>query len=485
MKEELHENEENKRTAWQRKGGKNMENIIMKNRPFKRILSVVLAVLMVITLMPLNGMTVQAADSSVTLTYFNQTTGGFSVTSNSEDGGWIEGGFTNPFKLPGSNNSMTISSNDERVITKVELKVGDYGGDFAPSYNQVRVSPGTGAWKVETGVPSQLNVTGINNTSLTITNGAPDYVSFEEIIIYYYYHNCSVGSVISGQAATCTSDGWNDNYKCSCGKIYGSTTISNPYANIDSWKSSEEGKIPKLDHHFVYSVNNNEIEAYCTHAAEGGCDYTENNKIALTLTAEDRVYSGRPYQGADVVDDISPVVGGTSVTKDSIQYYKRGEGTALGSAPADAGQYTAKVTLGGKTAAVDFTIQKASQAATVAMADYSLNGTVSTPTISGQKESPTVTYYYNTTNSNENGTKWENISVDTLTPGIYYMYATLSETDNYNAYTTPTTSFRVSSLPTSIQNGSFETPAIEKWYSIMPDTTSDIAWKTTASDHMI
>ena len=31
MKDELHENEENKRTAWQRKGGKNMENIIMKN----------------------------------------------------------------------------------------------------------------------------------------------------------------------------------------------------------------------------------------------------------------------------------------------------------------------------------------------------------------------------------------------------------------------------------------------------------------------
>lgn len=29
MKDELHENEENKRTAWQRKGGKNMENIII------------------------------------------------------------------------------------------------------------------------------------------------------------------------------------------------------------------------------------------------------------------------------------------------------------------------------------------------------------------------------------------------------------------------------------------------------------------------
>ena len=59
MKEELHENEENKRTAWQRKGGKNMENIIMKNRPFKRILSVVLAVVMVIILMMIVSLILQ------------------------------------------------------------------------------------------------------------------------------------------------------------------------------------------------------------------------------------------------------------------------------------------------------------------------------------------------------------------------------------------------------------------------------------------
>lgn len=481
MKEELHENEENKRTAWQRKGGKNMENIIMKNRPFKRILSVVLAVVMVITLMPLNGMTVQAADGSVTLNFDNPTDGVFSATSNSEYGGWSSG----TFRLPGNNKSMTISSNNGSVITKVELKVSAYGIHFS---SRGTVSSETNEWEYQDGKPYKLHVTDINNTSLTITNSTSGtdrgWVEFEEIIIYY--HNCSVGSIISGQAATCTSDGWKDYYQCSfCGKIYGSTTISNPYANIDSWKSSEEGKISKLGHDFVYSGNNNKIEAYCTHAAYGGCDYTENNKIALTLTAEDRDYSGSPYQGADVVDDISPVVGGTSVTKDSIQYYKRGVDTALGSAPADAGEYTAKVTVGGQEAAVDFTIEKVSQSATVAMADYSLIGTVSTPTISGQKESPTVTYYYNTADSNETGTKWENISVDTLTPGIYYMYATLSETDNYNAYTTPTTSFRVSSLPTSIQNGSFETPAIGSWYSIMSETTPSIAWKTTASDGKI
>ena len=39
--------------------------------------------------------------------------------------------------------------------------------------------------------------------------------------------------------------------------------------------------------------------------------------------------------------------------------------------------------------------------------------------------------------------------------------------------------------PTSIQNGSFEAPAITSWYSIMPDSNSEIAWKTTASDHKI
>ena len=369
MKEELHENEENKRTAWQRKGGKNMENIIMKNRPFKRILSVVLAVLMVITLMPLNGMTVQAADVSVTLTYGNQTSGGFSATSSSGYGGWQ----SESFMLPGNNKSMTISSNNGSVITKVELKVSDYGIHFS---SRATVSSRTNEWEYQDGKPYTLHVTDINNTSLTITNGTSGtdrgWVRFEEIKIYY--HNCSVVSKISGQAATCTSDGWKDYYQCSfCRKIYESPTISNPYANIDSWKMSAKGKISKLGHNFVYSVNNNNIEAYCTHAADGGCEYTEDNKIALTLTAEDRDYSGSPYQGADVVDNISPVVGDTSVTKDSIQYYKRGEDTALGSAPADAGEYTAKVTVGGQEAAVDFTIKKVSQSATVAMADYSLN----------------------------------------------------------------------------------------------------------------
>ena len=42
-----------------------------------------------------------------------------------------------------------------------------------------------------------------------------------------------------------------------------------------------------------------------------------------------------------------------------------------------------------------------------------------------------------------------------------------------------------STLPISIQNGSFESPVIRSWYSIMPETTNSIVWETTASDHKI
>ena len=242
-------------------------------------------------------------------------------------------------------------------------------------------------------------------------------------------------------------------------------------------------------HNWSYCVDGNIVYAWCAQTAGEECGYygTENshaNAVNLTLSASDTTYSNSAYDGASVENNITSITGTSAGT---ITYVGRGNTiySSQTTPPTNAGTYTASITIGGKTATADFTIEKASQSGTVSMADYNLKGTVSTPTISGQKERPTVTYYYNTTNSNENGTKWENISVNTLEPGTYYMYATLSETDNYNAYTTPTTSFKVSELPTSIQNGSFETPAIGSWYKIMPDTDSSIAWKTTASDHKI
>ena len=89
------------------------------------------------------------------------------------------------------------------------------------------------------------------------------------------------------------------------------------------------------------------------------------------------------------------------------------------------------------------TINKATQTATVNMENYDFGGNISTPTITGAQESPTVTYYYNTENSNEGGTEWKDMISTTLDKGTYYMYATLSATDNYAAYTTPTKRFIV------------------------------------------
>lgn len=61
----------------------------------------------------------------------------------------------------------------------------------------------------------------------------------------------------------------------------------------------------------------------------------------------------------------------------------------------------------------------------------------------------------------------------------------VSDLTNVNGATIHLYAVWRSTLPTSIQNGSFESPAIGSWYSIMSDSNSLIAWKTTASDHKI
>lgn len=63
--------------------------------------------------------------------------------------------------------------------------------------------------------------------------------------------------------------------------------------------------------------------------------------------------------------------------------------------------------------------------------------------------------------------------------------ASVGDFTNVNGATIDLYAVWEAQYPTSIQNGSFESPAIGSWYSILPDTNSAIAWKTTASDHKI
>ena len=97
------------------------------------------------------------------------------------------------------------------------------------------------------------------------------------------------------------------------------------------------------------------------------------------------------------------------------------------------------------TAAVSFTVNPADNTGTVSMSDYTyLEAT--DPSISGYKDNPEITYYYNTTNSNQGGTPWSLDAGRSLNAGTYYMYAKLAATDCYKAYTTDYVAFTVNPI---------------------------------------
>ena len=95
-------------------------------------------------------------------------------------------------------------------------------------------------------------------------------------------------------------------------------------------------------------------------------------------------------------------------------------------------------------------VDKAQQYGKVSMVFYIYGETPSTPSLTDRTGDGSVTYYYNTTNSNSGGTEWKNIQPDTLNAGTrYYMYAELGETENYDSFTTACKMFWVmKAIPT-------------------------------------
>lgn len=206
-------------------------------------------------------------------------------------------------------------------------------------------------------------------------------------------------------------------------------------------------------HHWTFTGEDNTISAYCT-AEEGQepCAYDgESHAVILTLEAGNVYYSDEPYESANVsMDEGFPV----AVTDSDITYYSiaaDGTETLLTEAPENAGNYKAKVTVEEEIAEKSFVISKTNQTdIAVAMSGYNYGGeidTPSTPALTGDiKETPTITYYYNTTGNTLSGEEWKDIDSMTLEPGTYYIYAVLSETSNYNQYITAATEFVVDRL---------------------------------------
>ena len=124
------------------------------------------------------------------------------------------------------------------------------------------------------------------------------------------------------------------------------------------------------------------------------------------------------------------------------------------------GNYTAVTT--GQSRTWTVTINKADISPTVSMSGYTYGGTKSTPSVSGNSGNGTVTYYYNTTNSNTGGTAWSNVTSSTsLNAGTYYMYATIAATTNYNGATTPAVAFTIAKATGS--SGSVSNPAAQTY----------------------
>ena len=87
--------------------------------------------------------------------------------------------------------------------------------------------------------------------------------------------------LVSGQAATCTTDGWKDYYKCDCGKFFEDEDGKKEITDLNTWKTGD-GKLEKLPH----ELGEWTVETPATETAEGiekrvcsVCGYEETREI--------------------------------------------------------------------------------------------------------------------------------------------------------------------------------------------------------------
>ena len=126
--------------------------------------------------------------------------------------------------------------------------------------------------------------------------------------------------------------------------------------------------------------------------------------------------------------------------------------------------------------AATLTVKRLDITPTISMTGYTYGGTKSEPSVEGNTGNGTVTYYYNTTNSNANGTLWSTVtSSTTLNAGTYYMYAVVSATTNYNGATTSAVPFIIAKRAVTIKPKD-----ASKVYDTLP-LTSNVAEVTAGS----
>ena len=154
-------------------------------------------------------------------------------------------------------------------------------------------------------------------------------------------------------------EGWFDNSGLTGNAVTSISTTDT--GNKEYWA---KWKTPHT-HSFTYTASGATITATCTAAGctlppstEGGIDHV----ATLTIAANGGTYDGTTAYGATITD-------GNSIQGDAkVQYQKKNDGsygTATETAPTDAGDYKASITVGGATASVEYTIAQATTTITV------------------------------------------------------------------------------------------------------------------------
>ena len=193
------------------------------------------------------------------------------------------------------------------------------------------------------------------------------------------------------------------------------------------------------EHIWQYSSSDNIIFVKCSNEYKSNeCKYQNENILSLTLVADNMSYSGNAYDKASFNDGISDITGDI-VSEISYIGRDKTEYTENTIAPTNAGKYTAKISIGGKTATADFEITKASIVPTVSLEGWSYGENANTPEVKGNIGNGEVTYTYyidkdcTIKTSAINGALKEG-EVPT-NAGTYFVKATIDEADNYESKT--------------------------------------------------
>ena len=185
----------------------------------------------------------------------------------------------------------------------------------------------------------------------------------------------------------------------------------------------------------------NKANGYITLSEETGTvPYGSANKTFTVTSHHGGILTATQTTSTGVAVSVS----GTTVTISSMSSVAAGTEIVIKVTSAETTNYAAA------SADYTLTIGKTNITPTVNMKNYAYGGTLSEPSVTGNLGNGTVTYYYNTTNSNSNGTLWSTVTSSTsLNAGTYYMYAVIDETSNYFGATTPAKEFTIETLPVS------------------------------------